>query len=316
MIAVASRSFSQNDVLRKEILSRYKNVKFNDSGKSLSGNELVTFLKDANRAIIALEKLDAEILDQLPNLNLISKYGVGLDNIPFKELLLRNIKLSWTSGVNRRSVAELALNFILLTLRRSNFSNLSIKNNNWHQVQGNTLTGKTVGIIGLGHIGQELALLLKPFEVRIIANDILDRSKFAEDHNIELVDKDFIYSTADVISLHLPLTTRTKNLIDSHVMSSFRPNCVLINTARGGLIDEEALLGALKNAQVAGAALDVFKDEPHVNLELLNHPNFFCTSHIGGSSKEAILLMGMAAIEGLENGKSAELKNFFEYPLD
>lgn len=315
-IAVTSRSFSQNKELREILLSRYSNVKFNDEGKSLNNDELVDFLKDADKAIIALEKLNEHILDKLPNLKLISKYGVGLDNIPFEALKERNILLSWKSGVNKRAVAELALSMMLLILRKSHFSNWSIKNNNWHQVQGNNLTEKTIGIIGLGNIGQDLVHLLKPFNVKILANDVLDRSQFAKANNIELVSKNDIYQRADIISLHTPLTKNTKHLVNLESIRLMKNSVVLINTARGGLINENDLLIAIKENYISGAALDVFEDEPRINVELLDHPKFFCTSHIGGSSKEAIFLMGIAAIEGLEQGKEAMITNFYEYPLD
>lgn len=315
-IAVASRSFSQNPPLRELLLSRYSRVTFNDEGKSLSGKELINFLKGHEKAIIALEKINDAILNELPELKLISKYGVGLDNIDFEALKKRNILLSWKSGVNRQAVAELALSMMLLTLRKSHFSNWSIKNSNWHQVQGNNLTGKTVGIIGLGNIGQELVHFLKPFNVNILANDILDRSEFCKSHNVTLTTKEDIFSNCDVITLHLPLTPHTKHIVNSKVLRSMKPNSVIINTARGGLINEIDLLEALKEKSISGAALDVFEEEPKINPDLLNHPFFFCTSHIGGSSKEAIWEMGKAAIMGLEEGQESDIKNFFEYRMD
>lgn len=315
-IAVASRSFSQNTELRNLLLSRYANVKFNDLGKSLAGEELVTFLQEADKAIIALEKINSSILDQLPRLKLISKYGVGLDNIHFESLKSHGVLLSWTSGVNKRAVAELALSMMLLTLRKSHFANWSIKNENWHQVQGNNLSGKTIGLLGLGNIAQDLVGLLRPFNVKILANDILDRKQFAKENQVELTTKDHIFENADIISLHLPLTPTTKHIINAVTLDKMKKSSVIINTARGGLINEEHLLQALDKNSISAAALDVFEEEPKINSKLLNHPHFFCTSHIGGSSKEAIMAMGIAAIEGLEKGSEAIITNFFEYPLD
>lgn len=315
-IAVASRSFSQHPELRKILLNQYEIVKFNDEGKSLKGKELIAFLKDAEKAIIALEKLDGEILNELPNLKLVSKYGVGLDNIYFKELKERNILLSWTGGVNRRAVAELALSFMMLTLRKAFYGNFAIKDNNWHQVQGYNLTGKTVGIIGLGFIGIELVELLKPFNVAIMANDLHDKSEFAQENNIRLCTKEDIFKEADVITLHIPLTSQTRNIINLESMKKMKPTAVVINTARGGLVNEADLLIALNENIIAGAALDVFAEEPSINAELLHHSHFFATPHIGGSSKEAVFLMGMAAIEGLKTGKTADPDNFFNYTID
>lgn len=315
-ITVLSRSFSRHPDLRNELLSKYNNVKFNDAGISFAGSELVDFLKDSDKAIVALEKIDDAILSQLPNLKLISKYGVGLDNIDLPALKKHNVQLSWMGGVNKRAVAELALSFALVALRKTFYANQVIKNNNWHQVQGSNLTGKTVGILGLGHVGLELVELLRPFEVKIIANDILDKTFIAKNCNVEMVTKDKIFSDADIISLHLPLTKKTENLIQLETLKKMRPSAILVNTARGGLVNEADLLVALKENIIAGAAFDVFLEEPNINLELLHHPHFIATPHIGGSSLEAVKLMGLAAIKGLSEGKEAISQNFFNYPIE
>ena len=259
-IAIASRSFSKHEELRKTALNYYDNIKFNDAGTSLKGNELISFLKGAKKAIIALENINEEILKELPELELISKYGVGLDNINLPDLKKNNVKLAWSGGVNKRAVAELALSFMLLTLRKSYFANLCIKDNNWHQVQGHNLTGKTVGIVGFGHIGMELTRLLTPFDVKVLAHDILDKKKEAQKLNVELVTLDELLKNSDVVSLHLPSTIHTRNIIDLTAIQKMKQTAVLINSARGGLINESDLLIALKENLIYGAAVDVFTE--------------------------------------------------------
>lgn len=316
VVAVASRSFSMDSFLREKLTSQYKNVIFNDQGKSFQGAELVNFLKSADKAIIALEKIDENILKDLPNLKLISKYGVGLDNINFEALRKHNVQLAWKGGVNKRSVAELALHFILGTVRGSFHSHHDIQNGTWVQFKGFNLTGKTVGVLGLGYVGQELIPMLKAFDVNILGFDIHDRGDFCKKHNVTQVGTiEELFSKSDVVSIHIPHTTKTNKIVNERLINSMKKGSFLVNTARGGIVDEQALLAALKSSQLASAAFDVFEKEPMENEELKKLPNFYFTSHIGGSSIESIRLMGSAAIEGLNNGKEAFPSNFFDYEL-
>ena len=148
LVAVTSRSFSKNEKLIKELQSKYKKIKLNNEGLSLSGESLVSFCKDADKVIVGLERFDSVILDNLPNLKVVSKYGVGLNNINLQELKKREIKLGFTPGVNKRPVAELSLSHILTSLRGTHSSIQKIKNGIWSQERGNELYKKTVGILG------------------------------------------------------------------------------------------------------------------------------------------------------------------------
>ena len=147
------KSFSRNKILKKEILSNYSNVKFNEDGISLHGEKLITFLADAEKVVIGLEKLDNEILSKLPKLKVVSKYGVGIDTIDLKALNKFGIKLGWTSGVNKRSVSELVISSSIALLHKTT-RNSEIKNGNWHQIIGRQLTNSSFGIIGCGNIGK------------------------------------------------------------------------------------------------------------------------------------------------------------------
>lgn len=314
-VAVASRSFSQDSFLRNELLSRYSNVRFNETGRSLAGDELVSFLRDAEKAIIALERIDSDLLSKLPKLKLISKYGVGLDNVDFESLFKSSVKLAWTPGVNKRAVAELALHFILGVCRGSFLAHSKIRNQEWLQVKGRNFSGMSVGLLGLGHVAQDLVKLLKPFELKIFAYDCNDRSSVAQEEKITMCSLETLLSESDVVSLHLPLTKQTKRLLSRERLLQMKKGSFLVNTARGSLIDESALYDLLKNEHLAGAAFDVFEHEPALSSPLLSLENFYSTSHIGGSSREAIRLMGLAAIEGLDRGKDALPEQFFDYPL-
>ena len=302
-VAIASRSFSRNKILRNEVIERYSNVKFNDNGLSLKGELLVDFLQGITHAIIALEKIDSCILSQLPELQVISKYGVGLDMIDMQAMQKHNVKLGWTGGVNRRSVSELVISFAIALLRHVPASYKEVLEGTWRQHVGGHLSGRTVGIIGCGYIGKDLVKMLQPFDCPILVNDIQMYDDFYKQYNIKVVEKEELLTNSDIVTLHVPLDDSTRNILSAEHLSLMKPDAILINIARGGLLDEDALKQMLMNGKLGGAALDVFAIEPPTDQELLELPNFLVTPHIGGSAYEAILAMGIAAIDGLDNNK-------------
>ena len=299
-VAVCSRSFSKNPVLRSELLSRYRNVSFNDGGLELKGDSLVEFLRGHEKAITALEIMDAAVLRQLPELRVISKYGVGLDTIDLEAMRQHGKSLGWTGGVNRRSVSELVLCFVIAMLRHVPEANREVLSGIWRQHIGGNLSGRTVGIIGCGHIGKDLAVLLKAFGCRILVYDIRRYEDFYAEHAIEPVDLETLLRSADVVTLHVPLDDSTRGMLSADRLALLKPSAVLINTARGGIVDERALKEMLRENRLRAAAFDVFAVEPPTDRELLGLPNFLATPHIGGSAEEAILAMGRAAILGLD----------------
>jgi len=302
-VAVCSRSFSANKVLREGLLARYKNVTFNDEGKNLEGETLVSFLAGHDKAIIALEKINEDILLQLPELKIISKYGVGLDMIDLDALRKHGRRLGWVSGVNRRSAAELTLAFAITMLRHVPAANKEVVSGVWRQHIGGLLSGRVVGIIGCGNIGKDLVKLLQPFGCTILVNDIRDYNDFNIEFNIKPVEIDELLSNADVVTLHVPLDESTINILSADRLALMKSSAVLINAARGGLVDEVALKNLLVQKQLAAAAFDVFASEPPQDAELLGLPNFLATPHIGGSASEAIIAMGNSAIAGLDENE-------------
>ena len=297
-IRVSTIAFSNNKTLVNELKKHFEDVKVNEKGIRIHENKLYDFYKDADGIIVGLEKITSELIERLPNLKIISKYGVGLDNIDLNACKKRNIKVGWTGGVNKRSVAEMTLGFILALSRNLYLTSNQLKNNVWNKRGGIQLSGKTVGIIGVGYIGKELIELLKPFNCKILINDILDL-KGLEQKNILQAEKDIIYSKSDFISIHTPLNNETYNLIDLDVLKKMKSTAFLINTSRGRIINEKDLKFALENRIIAGAALDVYEKEPPEDSEFLNFENLICTPHIGGNSKEAVLAMGVSAIKHL-----------------
>ena len=302
-VVVASRSFSRHPLLRKEVLKRYPDAKFNDDGLTLQGDKLVQFLRGHDKAITALETIDESILSQLPDLKTIGKYGVGLDMINLHAMKKFGVKLGWTGGVNKRSVSELVISFAIALLHRTVFANAEVRKGEWYQVKGRQLSDCTVGIVGCGHVGKDLVRLLKPFNCKILAYDILDFKEFYAENNVTPVGLDDLIKNSDVVTLHLPLDDSTKNIMNQERLQMLKSNAILINLARGGLIDEATLKEVLIDNKIAGVALDVFEIEPPIDPTFAAMDNVLITPHIGGSTEEAILAMGMAAINGLDNAK-------------
>ena len=309
-VAVCSRSFSRNPVLRAELLSRYKNVTFNDEGLLLNGDSFIEFLRGHEKAITALEIIDDSVLSQLPELKVIGKYGVGLDMIDMDAMRRHGKCLGWTGGVNRRSVTELVISFAIALLRHVPAAHREVLSGTWRQHVGGYLSGKTVGIIGCGHIGKDLVPLLKAFGCNILVNDLVMYPEFYSRHNIELISIEELLSRSDIVTLHVPLNESTCGMINEKRLSLMKPTAILINAARGGLIDEVALKISLKDKRLAAAGLDVFAEEPPQDQELLELPNFLVTPHIGGSADEAILAMGRAAINGLDDNEIPDSKTY------
>lgn len=310
-VAVASRLFSKNKFLREEILKKYPDAKFNDEGLLLYGEALISFLYGYEKAITALETIDKEILRGLPDLKVIGKYGVGLDMLDLRAMNDYGVKLGWKGGINKRSVSEQVVSCAISLLHKSYFANNEVKKGKWNQIKGSQLTGKTVGIIGCGHIGKDLIGLMKPFGCKILAHDILDFPEFYSENKVTSLGLDDLLSASDIITLHLPLNDSTYRIINDQRMSLMRKNAILINYARGGLIDEEALTRRLLEGQIAGVALDVFEAEPPSANSLIHMENVYVTPHIGASTSEAIKAMGISAIKGLDTAENP--LNFLSY---
>jgi len=296
-VAVTSRSFSRNEVLRSETLARYERVTFNDEGLSLAGDSLVAFLEGHPLAITALERIDDGILARLPDLRVISKVGVGIDMIDLEAMERHGVRLGWSRGTNARSVSELAIALMLALLRHLPSGTQLVREGEWRQVQGSTLTGRTVGIIGFGHVGRDLAELLGAFSCRVLAHDVMPLSDLPG--HVEQVSLELLLSSSEIVTLHAVLSDDTRNLLDRERLGAMRPGALVVNTSRGGLIDEQALFDALSSGHLGGAALDVFSSEPPGDHPLLGLEQVIVTPHIGGSTREAVLAMGRAAIDGL-----------------
>jgi len=300
-IAVSSPLFSRTPILVEELQKSFLHVKLNATYALREKSALIDFLKDADGIIVGNEIIDEEVLSHCPNLKIVSRYGVGLDNIDTQALEARGIKLGWSGGTNKNSVAEITLGFMLSLTRNLYPSIVTLKNGEWKTDGGSELTGKTIGLFGFGHIAKRVIELLKPFECTILVSSKREDDEEAKRFGIAFASFEQIVEEADIISLHIPLTNQTRNLFSTEAFKAMKPSAFIINTARGGIIDEEALKNALQNQEIAGAALDVFTEEPMKDKSFLELPNLLCTPHFGGNSKESVLAMGRSSISHLHH---------------
>ena len=298
-VAVTPPSFCKSESLRSKLSGLFPNTIYSEKNNYLSESELVDFLIGAEAAIIGRDPVTQSALDALPELKIISKYGVGLDNIDLDAIRKKGIELAVAMGTNTRSVAELTLSFMIGLCHNIFISAERMKKGKWIRDGGQNLSGKTIGIIGCGNVGKEVVELLKPFDCEILINDIENRDKYCEEHDVKESSFELLIKASDIVSMHVPLTNLTKNMIDKNVLRAMKNKAFLINTSRGPVVNPTDLYRALISGEILGAALDVFCAEPPNDEDFLKLPNLMVTPHIGGNSVEAVEAMGKGAIDNL-----------------
>ena len=298
-VVVTPPAFYKSESLKSKLSSLFPNTVYNQNADYLSGEELIGFLKDADAAIIGRDLVTQDTLNALPQLKMISKYGVGFDNLDLNSIKQRGIELAFTTGINKRSVAELTLSFMVGLCHNIFISAERMKRGEWIREGGQNLSGKTIGIIGCGNVGKEVIKLLKPFGCKILINDIEDRSEFCREQSAIESSFELLIKESDIVSLHVPLTNLTRDMINKNILKDMKVNAFLVNTSRGPVVNSSHLHRALVSKQILGAALDVFCSEPPDDIEFLQLPQLMVTPHIGGNSIEAVEAMGQAAIDNL-----------------
>ncbi len=299
-VAVTNGLFAEHPLLRKELLDRYPDAKFREERKSPTEDEVIALLADCDGAIVGMEPITERVLSALPKLKVIGKMGIGCDTLDFDALRKHGIMFGYTAGTNRLAVAELTLSYMIAGLRWVMPLNMAMRNGERPRMRlGKGLTGRTVGIHGCGNVGKEVVRLLKPFNCEILVHDIVNYADFYRANDITPVSFDELIERSEVLTLHVPKTQETIDLYDAKVLARLRPDCVLINTCRGGIVNEAALYERLSTNQLAAACFDVFAVEPATVDPLLNLATMLASPHIGAATDEARISMGMAAIEGL-----------------
>ncbi len=235
-------------------------------------------------------KLTKELIDNATKCKIIARVGVGLDNIDEAAAKARNIRVINAVEGAMTAVAELVLGLMLALARQIPFADREIRNGKWlkKELMGTELKGKYLGIVGLGNIGKRLGRLAKGLNMNLIGYDVIPIDEaFSKEVGLMKADLGTLLSSSDYVSLHVPLLDSTYHLIDAEKLATMKKTAKIINTSRGGVIDEEALYDALKKGNLGGAALDVFETEPAIGNKLATLPNVICTPHIGAQTKEA-----------------------------
>jgi phosphoglycerate dehydrogenase-like enzyme len=273
-------------VIDQELGSFY-NIKY---ASSYDRQEQLDLAADADFIWVGGSPVDATMIKKAPKLKVIHKSGIGVDKIDLKTARTKGIKVYITAGVNAVPVSEMALMLIMAVLRRLVYADVNLRKGKWVHTEmvgtAQYLSGKTVGLIGMGNIGKNLTKLLKGFDCKILYYDVC-RLTSEDERALSIIYTAFeeLMKNSEVVSLHLPLTPETKYLINAETLAMMDRNAILINTARGGLVDEKALINALQQGMIAGAGLDVFAMEPiDPNSPLLTMNNVVLSPHVAGST--------------------------------
>lgn len=299
-VAVTNGFITMLPEVMEEIKAQYPDTKFNTERIRFDEDGLIDFLQGYDVVLAGLDPFTEKVISSLPDLKVISCCSAGVDHVDPAVLKKYNVRMGWVPGVNKYSVSELALSLMISLLRQVNEQNVALRNGEWPARRfGAQLRGRTVGIHGCGHIGQELVKLLQPFDVKILACDRLDYSDFYNEYGIKEVETDELWAESELLSIHLSRNSTTIGLYSEDVLDKLRPGIFLIQTARGRMFDETALRERLEDGRIAGAAFDVFAVEPMSDFSLAQLPNFLATPHIGGSAREAWIAMTRAGIKGI-----------------
>jgi D-3-phosphoglycerate dehydrogenase len=288
-ILVTPTSFAKyNKNLAKDLEKVVGKVVYNTTGKPLKEADLLHVIGDFDGMIAGLDEITGKVINNAKNLKVIARYGAGVDRVDLQEAKKAGIYVTNTPGVNSVSVAELTIGLAIAAARNIIAGDLETQKGQWPRLSGTSLCGKTFGIIGLGNIGKEVAARLSLFKIKILAYDIYFDKEFASKFGIEYVDLDTLIKSSDFISLHIPVSPETLNIINKDSLEKMKKGVILINTSRGELLDEDALYDSLVSGQIKAAALDAFKKEPpDRSSKLLSLPQVITTPHIGAATDNA-----------------------------
>jgi phosphoglycerate dehydrogenase-like enzyme len=293
-VAVTPRSFRATpgphlDLLRESGLD----VRFPDLQRPLDEDEMVGLVGGCAGLLVGVDPVTRRVLEAGP-LRVVVKFGTGTDNIDVAAASELGVKVSSTPAANALSVAELTVGLLLALARNIALHDRLARARSWERRPGIELAGKRLGVVGYGAVGREVARIARSLGMEVVAHD-----PFLREADVELVDLATLLGSADAISLHVPLSESTRDLIDAEALERMRPGALLVNTSRGGIVDEQALAEALRSGRLAGAAVDVFAEEPPWESPLVGLDNVVLSPHAGAATVEAARRAGLQAVEQL-----------------
>jgi phosphoglycerate dehydrogenase-like enzyme len=294
VVAVTPRSFRETPGDHLDRLRAAVDVRFPEIDRPLDEAEMVELVQGCAGLIVGVDPVTGRVLEAGP-LRMVVKYGSGMDNIDVAAAERLGVRVVSTPGANARSVAELAVALLLALARNVATHDRGVRQGSWKRTTGIELAGKRLGIVGYGAIGREVAEIAR----RGLGMEVVVHDPFVEEAAVPLLPLDEVLATSDAVSLHLPLTNETRGLIGSSELAAMKSGAFLVNTARGGLVDEVALADALRSGHLAGAALDGFEEEPLGASPLRELDNVVLSPHAGAATREAVLRTATRAVDQL-----------------
>ena len=275
------------------------NAIFND--EPLTEESLRKVITTASGYIVHIERITKEVLAAAKNIKVISKLGVGIDNIDCQSAKEMGIEVANCPGSNSNAVAELALGLMVSMARNTHRLCNDLRGGTWSATLGSEIRGKCIGLLGLGNVSKQLVKYLKPFDTEILVYDINKDEAFASEYGVTYTTLDEIAKKSDFISLHLPLLPATRHIVDKAFLEKTKKGVFILNLARGGIADEQALYEAVQNGHVAQVATDVFEKEPPFGSPILGDERFIVLPHIGAATQEAIINMLEMSIQNIQS---------------
>lgn len=297
-VLVTPTSFGRGDAALKPVLEQaVAQVVYNPHARPLAAHELIPLVADVDGWIAGLDRIDATVIAAAPRLKVIARYGVGIDRVDVAAATRRGVAVTNTPGANAAAVAEHAVALMLALCRNLCRCDRAVRNGEWPRVGGVGLRGKTVGLVGFGAVGREAARRLQAFGCRILAHDPFVPAETLRAQGVEPAALGELAAAADLVSVHAAYTPGGPAVIDETFLSAMKPGALLVNTARGELVDEDALQRALAGGHLRGAGLDCFRDEPPPpDHPLLGLPQVIVTPHAAAHTDEAAAAMGRMAV--------------------
>ncbi|MCL4424060.1 MAG: phosphoglycerate dehydrogenase [Firmicutes bacterium] len=271
----------------------------NSRDRPLTSEELAELIRDADAVIVGNDKVDAAAIGAAQRLKVISRYGVGFDNIDLVAASARGIVVTNTPGANDNSVADFAMALILACARGIPTATGLVKGGEWTRVFGVEVWQKTLGVIGVGRIGRGVVHRAGGFNMKVLCYDVIKKEQWAKTNRVTYACLEEVLQQSDFVTVHVPLLPSTRGLISRRELGMMKPSAYIINTARGGIVDEDALYEALVSGKIAGAALDVLEREPATDSPLVKLDNVLITAHMGGYTRDAVRNMGVMAAQNV-----------------
>ena len=297
---VTSTSFlkPQNAKAKALLESFFDEIVYNDLGVPLAGEQILERIQGCDAYVAGLDYITADVIEKMPDcVKVISRYGVGVDRVDLPAAKAKGITVCNTPGANSTGVCELAFALMLCACRNIPQLHQAVTDGLWPRSEGVELAGRTLGIVGMGAIGKRLAIRAKAFEMDVVAYDPYFDEAFAAQHGIRRMELDELLCSVDVVSLHVPLNDSTRHMINRERIEKMKKGVIIINTARGGLIDEEAAAEAIKSGHLGGLGLDAFEQEPLLDSPLKGLPRVIFTPHTGAHTAEAVSNMGLMSVQ-------------------